>query len=187
MSRRTWYGIAMFSLLFGGLGLAAQIGQGDVSNREVAANVPAEFKQLYEGGIPSEQTPNVWAGFPYDSIELERTACFGTCPIYRVTLFRGGRAELRAVSWQERKGDFAGQVNVFDYGRLCYLLKQLRFDRMAPRYVAGWTDSPTFIVTAVAGGTTIRVSDYSGIGPIELWAIQETIDSVAQRVRWTAK
>jgi len=75
-------------------------------------------------------------------------------------------------------------VSIFDYGKLCYLLKQLRFDSLAPRYVANWTDSPTFIVTAVAAGTSTRVSDYSGIGPIELWAIQQTIDSVAQGIRW---
>ena len=81
MGRRSWFGITTFTLLVGGLGLSAQIGQGGVSNREIAANVPAEFKRLYDGGIPSDQVQNVWAGFPYDSIELERTACFGPCPI----------------------------------------------------------------------------------------------------------
>jgi hypothetical protein len=166
---------------------AGQLGQGGVSNREVAASVPSEYKALYDGGIPTDQVSQVWAGFPYDSIELERTACFGTCPVYRVSLFKGGKAELHRIRYTDPVGDFEGTVSVFDYGKLCYLVKRLGFDELPARYAAGWTDSPTFIVTATAGKTRKVVSDYAGVGPIELWAVQQAVDAVAQRVRWTPK
>ena len=168
-------------------GAAGQPGQAGVSNQQVASGVPDEFKGLYEGGIPVDRVPQVWAGFPYDKIELERTACFGTCPVYRVSLFRGGRAQFHGARNTERIGEFEGQVSIFDYGKLCYLMQRMGFDQLPGRYTAGWTDAPTFIVTAVPGNTTRIVSDYSGIGPIELWAVQQAIDAVAQRVRWTQK
>jgi hypothetical protein len=180
-------GIAIVVLLAAGAG-ARQPGQGGVSNREVAAGVPAEFRALFESpGVRSGSEAEVWAGFPYDRIELERTACYGTCPEYRVRLFRGGRAELRALRHTERTGDFNGRISLSDYGKLCYLMKRLEFDRLPPRYTASWTDAPTFVVTAVSGETTKRVSDYSGVGPIELWAVQQAIDSMAERIRRTAR
>jgi len=186
MTARFVAGLAVAVLLAATTG-ARQPGQGGVSNRDVAATVPDEFKALYDGGIRSGSEPETWAGFPYDRIDLERTACFGTCPVYRISLFRGGRAEMRASRYTEKTGDFGGTVGIFDYGKLCYLMKRLDFDRLAPRYTASWTDAPTFVVTAVSGDTTKRVSDYSGVGPIELWAVQQAIDAVAQRIRWTAK
>jgi len=166
---------------------AGQLGQGGVSNREVAARVPSEYKALYDGGIPTDQVPQVWAGFPYDRIELERTACFGTCPVYRVRLFKGGKAELHRIRFSEPIGEFEGTVSIFDYGKLCYLMKRLGFDELPARYTAGWTDSPTFIVTATSGNTTKVVSDYAGVGPVELWAVQQAVDAVAHRVRWIPK
>jgi len=186
MGGRTAVGTAIGALLLASAN-APQPGQRGVSNREVASGVPVEFKSLYGGGIPSDTVPGVWAGFPYDRIDLERTGCFGTCPIYRVSLFRGGRAELHGVRYMERIGDFEGKVNVFDYGKLCYLLKRLGFDQLPLRFTADWTDSPTYIVTAVAGDSTKAVSDYSGVGPIELWAVQEAIDAVRQRIEWTRR
>lgn len=66
-------------------------------------------------------------------------------------------------------------------------MKRFGFDQLPPRYVAGWTDSPTFMVTAVSGSIAKSVSDYAGVGPIELWAVQEAIDSVAQRISWKPK
>jgi hypothetical protein len=51
-----------------------------------------------------------WKAFPYDRIDLERTACFGMCPAYRVSLFRGGRAESHVTQYTERLGDFEGKV-----------------------------------------------------------------------------
>lgn len=186
MGIRSAGGIAMFALLLAGAD-SVQSRQGGVSNREVASAVPAEFKALYEGGVPTDKAPGVWEGFPYDRIDLERTGCFGTCPIYRVSLFRGGRAEWRGVRHTERTGHFEGEVNIFDYGKLCYLLRKFGFDQLPKSFTANWTDSPTFIVTVTTKQGTKAVSDYSGIGPIELWAVQQTIDAVGERIQWTRK
>lgn len=169
--------------VLGSISSAHQLSQNAVSNKEVMASVPDEFKPLFDLGLT--EAP-VWSKFPYDRIELERTHCLvlGECPAYRVVLLRGGRAELYATSGYERKGNFVGTVRLHDYGKLSYLLKQLRFDSLAPEYSAPWTDAATFTVTAVSAGKTTRVSDYGGIGPIELWAIQESIDAITQRISW---
>ena len=84
-------------------------------------------------------------------------------------------------------GDFTGRVDIWSYGRLCYLLSKSQFSGLSDRYAAAWTDDRTFTVTATASGNTKTVSEYGGVGPIELWGIQEAIDSIAQGVNWTPK
>jgi hypothetical protein len=109
-------GIVMCALLLAGAG-SSQPGPRGVSDREVAASVPEEFKALWEGGLSMDKVAETWKAFPYDRIDLERSACFGTCPEYRVSLFRGGRAELHGVRYTDRLGDYGGKVYVGDYGK----------------------------------------------------------------------
>ena len=171
-------------------------------------DVPPEFRFLYEGGIKNLQA--AWAALPYDSITLERSNCMLPCPAYKVTLHRGsltgqrretyedrfGLAELHAMvparSWDnyarlfpEKSGDFTGRVDIWNYARLCYLLSTSHFSNMSDRYAANWTDDRTVVVTATANGKTKVVSEYGGVGPSELWGIQQAIDSIAQRLVWT--
>ena len=77
-------------------------------------------------------------------------------------------------------------MNVTDYARLSYLLLRLKFADM-PSYASEITEKMTIIVSTTTSKTIKRVSEYGGIGPIELWAIQQAIDSIAQNIRWTAK
>jgi hypothetical protein len=187
MKREIRFGFTAFCLLVTGMTATGQRGQDEVSGRPVAETVPTEFKELYSGNLSTEKVPAMWAGLPYNSITLERTACYGPCQVYRVTFHRGGRVDLNATNWQGKKGDFVGYASILDYGKLCHLLTQSRFDMLASQYGFVTTDSPTYIVTAVGPDNTKRVSENGSFGPVELWGIQQAIDGVAQSIRWTAK
>jgi hypothetical protein len=175
------------------------------------SGVPAEFQFLYEGAIRGPLRA-VWAALPYEGITLERSNCMVQCPAYKVTLHRAspagqgretsddrlGLAELHAEVpersrynyirlFPEKSGDFVGRVDIWTYGRLCYLLRTSQFDTISDRYAANWTDARTITVTATAGGKTKVVSEYGGVGPSELWGIQQAIDSIAQIINWTPK
>jgi hypothetical protein len=182
MHRSTVFTFVTISVLVATL--AAGSDEQTSSRREVLDAVPAEFKPVFEGGWVGLDEQQVWAGFPYDRIELERTACFGVCPVYRVTLLRGGRAELDAKSGYPHIGRFVGAIHLDSYGRLCYLMQQLGFEKLSPLYTVMSEDLPTVNVTAVVGTRTVRISEYGRTGPIELWGIQQAIDSVASQTEW---
>ena len=154
-----------------------------VEGRE-RSGVPEIYRPIYEGGIGLDEIGPVRASLPYDSISLERTRCLGTCPIYTFTVHRSGAAELNAVEFLPTVGKYVGEVDIFSYGRLCYLLDHSGFETFRDRYEAPWTDAPTSIVTAVRKSGVKRVADYGSVGPIELWAIQEALDSVRTRIKW---
>lgn len=111
--------------------------------------------------------------------------CYGPCAIFKVTLRRGGRAELQVRSWRDWRGNYAGMVSVSSYGRLCYLLVKIGFDRFPTGSGAQMIDAPSTVLTVVGQGRTKQVvSSPPGIVPIELWGAQETIEAVAQDVSW---
>src|SRR6187401_2547491 len=75
-----------------------------VRPRNPLADVPKEFHFLFGSGIGSNQLAATWAALPYDSISLERDTCLGTCPAYKVTLFRGRPKDTDKESYEDRFG-----------------------------------------------------------------------------------
>jgi hypothetical protein len=98
--------------------------------------VPDPYKMLYSPGLTEEQIVGFWAKLPYDNITLQRTGCYGSCPVYTVTLHRGGKAEFNAEKNLPKLGNFAGEVDPYYYGRLCYLIDQSGFMDMDNNYHA---------------------------------------------------
>jgi len=179
------------------------------------STVPAEFRFLFrqpgatDSGQQGDSRADHWIGLPYDSISLERSSCMIVCPAYTVTFFRGrnsptfspdddyGRAELVATvprgadfdRWTrlfpERTGRFAGRIDLFQFASLAYLIQKTGVARLPNRYESGWSDERTVTVTVTTGDQTTSVADEGGVGPIELWAVREAIDSVAKSIAWT--
>jgi hypothetical protein len=101
-----------------------------------------------------------------------------------MVLHRDGKAELNAQDHLPKLGRFAGEVDIVDYGRLCYLIENSHFNELRPSYKGAWSDDATCIVTVTTGTTSKEVSDYGNAGPIELWAIQELLDGIRHKIEW---
>ena len=99
-------------------------------------------------------------------------------------LFRDGRAELKSKDRPDQDFEYTGSVDFWNYGRLCYLTQWLHIDGLAEHYSANWTDGGGATIRVKLGDREVVVSEYSGIGPIELWALQSAIDLVQQHIQW---
>jgi hypothetical protein len=189
---RPWLVIAVFSAL---LFCAGQGGQ--VCNAQTQVMHPtagnSEWPEPYtfiheDAGVSIGRYEEALQALPFERIELERTACFGCCPIYTVTLFRDGKARYHGEAFVKNEGDFTGSIHISAFGRLCYLLERLRFSEFEREYSAPWTCSPTAYLRVWRAGESepIEVKDYGSYGPIELWGLQQAIDAVANRIEWKA-
>jgi hypothetical protein len=155
-----------------------------------------------------------WLDIPYDSITLERSSCMIVCPSYTVTFYKGryaeergreteharhGRAELQAHVpkgadfdknlrlFPNRSGNFVGWVDLWTYASISYLLQKAQFSMLPDRYVSGSSDERTSTLRITAAGRTKVVADEGEVGPIELWAIRQAIDSAAKSIEWRSK
>jgi ankyrin repeat protein len=142
--------------------------------------------------VPAERLPKVHVRPPTlnpDSkilITLERTACMGSCPAYKVDLSVNGVV-------------FDGYFNVAAPGRHALGIDpaQVRalaqkfvngdFYSMEPKYEYGVTDNPTFTLSIDIDGHRKKVVDYVGdeMGMPEVISdLEEAVDSLAGTDRW---
>jgi hypothetical protein len=128
-----------------------------------------------------------------DSVSLERTRCFGTCPSYRVVLTRDG--DVRFTSGDARFPQTAAAS--FIPASLDELAAEARvagFWSLPVRIAADpqlcgphATDFPGVIVTFYTRSEAHAVEDYRGChgdGLERLRRLEEHIDSVAGSDRW---
>jgi hypothetical protein len=137
-------------------------------------------------------------------IVLERGACFGTCPDYRVSIDGDGRVRFSTaesnfpgmaaqvhrrfngtnVLWP---GTHEAQISPVAVAELVGKFRAAHFMGLKPEYAAGITDNPTYALTLRVGKTTKRVTDYVGraVGmPASVTALEEAVDRMAGTQRW---
>lgn len=114
------------------------------------------------------------------SIKIERTPCFGTCPVYKATLVPNGDVTYFGERYVPKLGSWKGRASDVAFRRLSRLSEKLGFFRLKNSYSAPITDLPTTIVTITRGANVKRVSCY-GEEPDEFWILALAIDSVLKQ------
>jgi hypothetical protein len=132
-------------------------------------------------------------GVPPDTIiQLERTSCFGSCPIYTVTIDADGTVTYVGSKFVRVVGRRTARIEPSVVASLLSRAERIRFYDMRDAYrvvrnfdgtVTIVTDLPTKIVTITANGRTKRVEDYFG-APDALGQFEHEIDEAAGTKRW---
>jgi uncharacterized protein DUF6438 len=130
------------------------------------------------------------------AITLERTACFGSCPVYRVSVFPSGQVTYEGKAHVRRVGSASGQIPQLQLDALLEEIDRSGYFTFAPRYTTGQpacgryaTDAPSVITSVTLRGRTHRVEhDYGcGSAPGALVILEQRIDEVAGSAQWTGK
>jgi hypothetical protein len=138
---------------------------------------------------------------PADSIVLERSTCFGTCPAYRLRLSDSGEIRFESRNPGDEDRRITDTVAAATFSSLISRARSIGFFDL-PSMIADdsvlcrnhATDHPTVIVTIVTKAQTKRVEDYHGcfetvehevLPPIaRLRSFEVEIDSVLGSSRW---
>lgn len=115
-------------------------------------------------------------------VTLERTACFGPCPIYKVTLRRDGTATYEGQQFVERKGTYNGTIYGFE--RLAQLIESRGYFNLKENYTINATDLPSALTSVVRAGRRKTITNYGDQGPVELWGIETAIDGIVANTKW---
>jgi Carboxypeptidase regulatory-like domain len=160
-----------------------------MTDDEIREAVPRPYQELWTGFSPGDMA-RIWSGIPCESITFSRDGGVfhsGAGDAYRVELLRGGRASLSEHDESHKNVEFSGSVDIFTFGRLCYLLQHVRVERMSTKYVSPGADPATATLTAKLDGHENVVANENGSGPIELWAVEQAIDLAKSRIEWTRR
>lgn len=148
---------------------------------------PDDYHFLSANSLNSEEVEEDRKALPYDEIQLERTACYGSCPSYVVTFRRDGSASYVGRDHVQNIGRFSGQISIFDYGKLCHAIEKFKLLQLKPNwYDSGMADNPSTVLRVKNKQTKSQAEvGVSGLpGPIELWVVQQSIDNVASQIKW---
>jgi hypothetical protein len=148
-------------------------------------------------GPRSREVPSPEANPSADIVvTLERGPCFGTCPVYRVSLQGDGRVDFTGTRFVTRVGAATGRVAPDQVRRLVDSLDAAGYFALADEYVSNSpacgryaTDAPTATISLRSGGRSKTVRhDHGCIGaPQALGGMEHLIDSVAGTPHWTGR
>ena len=127
-------------------------------------------------------------------ITLERTACFGTCPIYTLKIYADGKVEYEGQDFVTVKGSQTGSITPEQVKELVDGFKNADYFNLKDDYTAPVTDLPTTISSITLDGKTKKISNYGNCShgsaekaPQALCDLEITIDKVTNSAQWTGK
>lgn len=131
---------------------------------------------------PVNQTPVL--------ITLSRTACYGFCPVYSVSISGEGEVIYNGRGFVNVVGEQRARIEPGDVANLLARFDAIGFSNLRDAYRAQITDLPTYTITLERGGQRKSVLDYGGVGagmPEAVRGLQDEIDRVAGTARWVLR
>jgi hypothetical protein len=130
-----------------------------------------------------------------DSITLERTACFGTCPVYKVNITADGTVTFNGDRFTKTTGIAKGKISPGDFRQLVSEFEKIDYFSLPDRFEPGTPVCPQRITDMPSANTSIRlkgktksVGHYYGCGDkgalAQLTALEKKIDEVAGTQKW---
>jgi hypothetical protein len=131
------------------------------------------------------------AAYPIDdstTVTLERSQCYGTCPIYSLSITGDGKVSYQGKKYVKVIGAASGQLAASGLQRLVDMMMEADYFSLAvpDDCTDTVTDKPTVTTSLTWAGQTHTIEDYHGNGcaPPVLWTLESEIDVVAQSSQW---
>lgn len=129
-------------------------------------------------------------------IYLERTACHGECPVYRLAFVSDGSVFFEGSQFTEERGLKRGAVDRSRFQVLVQQMDSSGFQTLRDEYIDDGcgqltSDAPSAIVILRLGDQLKRVHHYHGCsgfpGEGELLALEDSIESLTNSRPWIGK
>lgn len=128
-------------------------------------------------------------------ITLERTVCFGSCPIYNLTIYSDGRVLYQGFRFVKRKGKAVGRISRKALDALVQEFTNNEYFGLYDAYVPGSpgcpqvaTDLPSAITSLDLNGSKKSVRHYHGCAGLSalkvLTELEAHIDAAVNSKKW---
>lgn len=131
----------------------------------------------------------------YTTIQYEAGACFGFCPIFKMTIHKDRTAVFEAERFnfsrdtesQENEGTFKGKIDQQKHSELTALLNALQLKKLKDHYGnKNVSDLPTSYLTVnYQDGSFKKIQDYGKHGTPELEKLYQFFEELKTNQTWT--
>lgn len=142
---------------------------------------------------PEVQQPSEAPVAARPAISLERTPCFGGCPVYTISVSPSGQVTFEGKAHVRQLGTASGQIPRQQVDSLLVEMERAGYFGFASRYAVSEascgryvTDLPSAISAATLRGRTKRIEHDHGCGgaPGALAVLEKRIDEVLGSEQW---
>ncbi len=153
-----------------------------------AALAVAQQSPMAASSCPaSDATAPISAVQGKDFVELQRTACCGTCPIYTVRLYADGKLIWHGEKFVSLIGEATGRITAEEATAILQNARKEGFWSLCAGYTVGVTDQPTTLTSLSIDSDVKKVSEYGHTAPPSLHALGVQIDTITDRLGWREK
>jgi hypothetical protein len=100
-----------------------------------------------------------------ESVKFSTTACFGTCPVFQLTINTDGSVSYKGIEYVDKIGDYTLAMSKTELSYLISLLAAINPPRLSDHYSVDATDNPTIYLTVrYTNGQTKSIEDYGERG-----------------------
>ncbi len=95
-------------------------------------------------------------------IEMRKTPCFGTCPVYNLYIYDNRKIEYQGIKYVDKLGLFKRTLSAQQYEGIRFAFEEARFDQMDNEYDGPVSDLPSTIISFTKDGHTKTVKGRYG-------------------------
>ncbi len=121
-------------------------------------------------------------------ITLSRGMCFGTCPVYNLSIFQDGTVTYEGKEYVKIKGTKTGKINSSELNNLVNLFRTDKYMDMNDQYVhVSMTDLSYVTTSFIDNGIKKTIYHYEGddSAPKDLTTLEDAIDKAVNLKQWT--
>lgn len=128
-------------------------------------------------------------------ITLERTGCYGPCPVYKLKIYEDGAVKYEGYEYVKQKGKAEAQITKEALDKLIGAFEEIDYFKLNESYDSEgkhcpqiWTDHPTATTSLNWKDKKKTVRHYHGCrgNPVldQLTALEDKIDEIVNTQRW---
>jgi hypothetical protein len=110
-------------------------------------------------------------------IRMEKTPCYGKCPVYTLSIGQDGRGVFEGKENTDYTGLYTFRLRRAQIDELHEAFERAGFFSMEDKYHAYVTDLPTVYLTYRSGGKEKKIMDYYG-APQELKDLENQVETL---------
>jgi len=151
------------------------------------ANSPmSPFLTTDNSTLPSQLSLQPQREVKQSVVTLERTACFGFCPIYKLTIFSDGKVVYEGKRFVKVTGTKTARISPAKARQLMMEFQRIQYFNLQDRYEGGHTDAPSAITSFQMGRRFKTVHHYlaSPNAPQKLTDLEAKIDAAVNVQQW---
>lgn len=119
-----------------------------------------------------------------EELTFSTSGCFGTCPVFEISLVKERIASFNAIKYNDSNGQFSTIINSVSYNRIIQIINYIDLGKLKTEYAVDWTDDQTGKINFKFSGQDIKVIDYGLIGTFGLEILYNQLFLLRNSQNW---